>query len=68
MESSLSLVEDYSCSIRETNVQNLATNNMVGVEEMNSALLCIEELALQLERFVLLCKDKLKHIVPEPIE
>ena len=35
---------------------------------MNSALLCIEELALQLERFVLMCKEKLKEIVPEAPE
>ena len=40
LESSLSQVEDYACSIRETTVQNLATDNMAGVEEMNSALLC----------------------------
>ena len=47
LESSLSQVEDYASSIRET---------------------AIEELALQLERLVLLCKDKLKHIVPELTE
>ena len=63
LESSLSQVEDYACSIRETTVQNLAPENIPALEEMNSALLCIEELALQLERFVLLCKDKLKRIV-----
>ncbi len=68
LESSLSQVEDYACSIRETAVQNLATDNMVGVEEMNSSLLCVEELAFQLEQFVLFCKDKLKRIVPEPTE
>ena len=34
LESSLSQVEDYACSIRETTVQNLATDNMAGVEEM----------------------------------
>ena len=68
LESSLSQVEDYACSIRETTVQNLGPDNILVVEEMNSALLCIEELALQLERFVLMCKDKLKDIVPEPTE
>ena len=62
LESSLSQVEDYAGSIRETAVENLAPDNIPGVYQMNSALLCIEELALQLERLVLLCKDKLKHI------
>src|SRR6266540_2054537 len=68
LESSLSQVEDYAGSIRETTVENLAPDNIPGVYQMNSVLLCIEELALQLERLVLLCKDKLKHIMPEPTE
>src|SRR6266498_5845125 len=68
LESSLSQVEDYADSIRETAIENLAPDNIPGVYQMNSTLFCIEELALQLERLVLLCKDKLKHIVPEPSE
>ena len=65
LESSLSQVEDYACSIRETSVQNLAPDNIRAVTEMNTTLLSIEELALQLGCFVLMCKEKLKEIVSE---
>ena len=67
LESSLSQVEDYACSIRETTVQNIAPDNIRAVTQMNAALLSIEELALQLEHFVLMCKEKLKEIVPEAL-
>ena len=66
LESSLSQVEDYAATIRETVEANLSPNNNRAVYEFNSTLLCIKELATQLEHLVLLCKDKLKHIVPEP--
>ena len=68
MESSLSQVEDYAATIRETAQANLDPDNIPAVYQMNSALLCIDELATQLEHLVLLCKAKLKQIVPEPTE
>jgi len=68
LESSLSQVEDFACSIRETTVQNIAPDNIKAVTQMNAALLSIEELAFQLENFVLMCKEKLKEIVPEAPE
>ena len=68
LESSLSQVEDYAGTIRETVDDNLAPDNIPTVYQMNSALLCIDELAVQLERLVVMCKDKLKCKVPEPTE
>ena len=68
MESSLSQVEDYAATISVTVDNNLAPDNIPAVYQMNSALLCIDELAVQLERLVVMCKDKLKCIVPEPTE
>src|SRR6266540_6077099 len=67
-ESALSQVEDYAWSIRENTVANIAPDNIIAVTQMNAALLSIEELALQLENFVLMCKEKLKEIVPEAPE
>ena len=44
LESSLSQVEVYAGSIRETAVENLAPDNIPAMYQMNLALLCIEEL------------------------
>src|SRR6266540_3365549 len=43
LESSLSHVEDYAASIRETVEDNLAPDNIAVVHHMNSALLCIAD-------------------------
>ena len=64
--SSLCQVEDYTATIRETVEANLSPNNNRAVYEFNCTLISIDDLATQLEHLVLLCKDKLKHIVPEP--
>ena len=66
LESSLSQVEDYAASIRETVEDNLAPDNIAVVHHMNSALLCIDELAVQLEHLVLMCREKLNHVVAQP--
>ena len=68
LQSLLSQVEDYAATIRETVEANLSPNNNRAVYEFNSTLLCIDDLAMQLEQLVLLCKDKLKQIVPAPTE
>ena len=68
LESSLSQVEDYAATIRETVDNNLAPDNIPVVCQMNSALLYIDELVVQLEHLVVMFRDKLKRIVPEPTE
>ena len=68
LQSSMSQVEDYAATIRETAQANLDPDNIPAVYQINSALLCIDELATQLDNLVLLCKAKLKQIVPEPTE
>ena len=65
MESSLSQVEDYAATIRETVEDNLAPHNIPVVYQMNSGLLCIDELAVQLEHLVLMCREKLNQVVAE---
>src|SRR5438128_11300034 len=68
LESSLSQVDDYAATIRGIVDDNLAPDNIPVVYQLNLALLCIDELVMQLELLVLMCREKLKHIVPEPTE
>ena len=65
LQSSLSQVEDYACSFRQTVEANFSPNNSPADYEMNSTLLSIEDIATQLEQLVLQCKDQLKKIVPK---
>ena len=53
LQSSLSQVEDYACSIRQTIGANLSPHNSRAAYEMNSTLLSIEDIATQLEQLVL---------------
>src|SRR6266498_4550859 len=66
LQSSLSQVEDYASSLRQTVEANFSPNNSPAAYEMNSTLLSIEDIATQLEQLVLQCKEKLKKIVPGP--
>ena len=66
LQSSLSQVEDYACSLRQTVEANLCPTNSPAAYEMNSTLLSIEDIATQLEQLVLQCKEQLKKIVPGP--
>jgi len=66
LQTSLSQVEDYAATIRATVEANLSPLNTPAIYSLNSTLLCIEELATQLENLVLQCKEKFKHLVPEP--
>ena len=66
LQTSLSQVEDYAATIRATVEANLSPLNTPTIYSLNSTLLCIEELATQLENLVLQCKEKFNHLVPEP--
>src|SRR6266540_5381547 len=60
LDSLLSEVDDYACRISLTAVETLVVDNRESVDDVNSGLLSIEELALQLQHFVLMCKEKMK--------
>src|SRR6266542_5053944 len=66
LQSSLSQVEDYASSLRQTVEASFSPNNSLEAYEMNSTLLSIEDIATQLEQLVLQCKEQLKKIVPGP--